>query len=428
MDIKNHETFCLYPFLHRLIDTNGFVRLCCRDHGVPIGHVSGMNADWNNARMQSIRQRLSGGEKIKACTECWKQEELGKTSERQDFNRFWAEQPGVQKLIDRAIENDMVVDEPPRYIEVRFGNLCNLTCKMCIGHSSTQVMKDAAKLKQLDPISYERYIKREDSFVGQDYQWYQNSTNWDQVDQIIPHLEAITITGGEPTLIKKNMEFLQRCIDLGVAKDIKVDITTNLTNINDDFLLLMSEFKTFHISFSLDGYGDHYEYIRYPANWSKIESNMRKVLAKTYEHDNIFVAIHMVVQAFNILYLSDIIDTIFGILSEECKNPESRVTAFSLTSITSPKIFNIPELPDIVKAVAKHRMTNWIEQNQWSTGMLDLIPNGTIDMLMNQLEQPEGFNRAKTILDYCRFLDQNKRVNLQQKIPELAQLLNASLR
>lgn len=426
MDYENHPTFCLYPWVHRLIDTHGFLQLCCRDQGEPIGHVQDMGEDWNGPVMRDIRQKLVDGEKISACNDCWKQEAFGKVSHRQFFTRNWINLPGVRGVVDRSLKADMWVDAPPLYIEVRFGNLCNLTCKMCIGHSSTQVMKDAKKLKQLDPEGYNEFIPHEDGFLGIDYAWYDDADNWEQIDQIIPYLRHITITGGEPTLIKKNMQFLRRIIDLGFAKQINVDITTNLTNINDDFLDLMSKFNLFHVAFSLDGYGDHYEYIRYPAKWDTIEENMKRVMARTYDCDTITVGVHMVVQLFNILYLPDILDKLFGLMSEYSSKFPKFISSVVLTTIHHPMTFNLSGAPDIVKAVALTRLEEWLDTNSHSEEVLDLLPTGSLDMIRNELQHEEYPQRAKRVLDYCKFLDQNKKVRLQGKIPELARLLEVA--
>ena len=63
------KTFCVYPWTHQMIDTNGAVKLCCvaedpttKESG---NHMSVKNKNlselWNDPYMQSVRQRMLNG-------------------------------------------------------------------------------------------------------------------------------------------------------------------------------------------------------------------------------------------------------------------------------------------------------------------------------------------------------------------------------
>lgn len=63
--------------------------------------------------------------------------------------------------------------------------------------------------------------------------------------------------------------------DQGIANQVNLRVTTALTvRPSDDFLNKMSQFKTVDINLSIDSVGENYRYMRWPARFEKIESNL----------------------------------------------------------------------------------------------------------------------------------------------------------
>ena len=60
---------------------------------------------------------------------------------------------------------------------------------------------------------------------------------------------------------------------MGKGHDVFVSITTNGTNARESFLKRIRHFNT-NLRFSIDGYGDNYEYIRTYGNWVKLNRNI----------------------------------------------------------------------------------------------------------------------------------------------------------
>jgi MoaA/NifB/PqqE/SkfB family radical SAM enzyme len=74
--------------------------------------------------------------------------------------------------------------------------------------------------------------------------------------------------------------------------------------LTDGLLELLAKFKRVEMTLSLDAVGKYNEYLRWPSDWSKIESNFKK--AKEYK--NIFFDINTVVSILNVHLLDDIIE------------------------------------------------------------------------------------------------------------------------
>ena len=67
------KTFCVYPWTHQMIDTNGSVKLCCvaedptqKEHGQHMTVTKNkLSTLWNDPYMQNVRKRMLDGKQVK---------------------------------------------------------------------------------------------------------------------------------------------------------------------------------------------------------------------------------------------------------------------------------------------------------------------------------------------------------------------------
>jgi sulfatase maturation enzyme AslB (radical SAM superfamily) len=170
-----------------------------------------------------------------------------------------------------------VVDQPPAYLDLRLGNLCNLKCRMCNPYNSVQIEKEWAKIDQKTQNNYSKFWNKYGLEFGGCTPWYESENFWKGVEENIPYLKKVYMTGGEPTLIEGNYRFLDRCRETGYAKKIELFFNINFTNLKDRFIEQLNDFHWASVNASLDGYGIVNEYIRAPSRWSVIDKNFRKL-------------------------------------------------------------------------------------------------------------------------------------------------------
>jgi hypothetical protein len=408
-----NDSFCALPWVHQMVRGDGKLKLCCVSHD-PVGNFNDMEADWNNQTMRDVRASMIAGRPVEACRECMVQEKFGKQSFRHRANDRWTDQGTIDRIY-QSIESGFAVEELPKFLDIRFGNLCNLVCKMCHPANSTQIEKDHIALKQIDPIGFKKHLGIVESTVG--YDAPVTDHQWEMFDRYIPHITQLYLAGGEPTLSKNNIRLLKRCVELGRASSMGVSINTNITNVNTDLLEMLSHFGHINIVASLDGVDRVQEYIRYPSKWSAIAKNLNRIAQWISESQRRALTIAITVQTYNILDLPQIMDRFLAVRAQH--NIEHFV--LEITNLVQPSLLSVEHTSSLVKAIARARLQQWwsnTDQQQWFIG-----EGLGIDSLLNRLDPNVGTDRSQEFLRYSSFVDQNKAAKLETHLPELHRLL-----
>jgi len=286
---KNKHVYCPAPFHEQMVDSDGTFKPCCsarhtirNDDGTEANIANNtLEEVWNNKHMQEIRQNMIDGVKPSndMCENCYSHERQGTGSSRinelDEYNDY----------VDTPI-----VEELPDYYDLRFGNLCNLQCIMCDPHYSSRLMTEQEKVFDL--------LKQEEFSNNNLYSWYKNSnTIWNRsdaqkytwptnnkiFDQITSQMaesncRKVYVNGGEPTLHNKSLiKMLKLLIENGQAEHIELWINTNATIVDLEFYKLLNNFRQIRLMLSIDGIEESFEYIRYPAKWIIIDSNIKKI-------------------------------------------------------------------------------------------------------------------------------------------------------
>ena len=429
---KNNKSFCAVPFVSMMVNTDTTIRYCCMVKGSLNKLKKEDNKSfytckdnfvhdaWNSKDMQDIRKSMIAGEKIEGCNVCYMQEENGRTSNRQHSINEWKWRLGEKELnarIQQAIDNDGIVFDEPVYLDLRLGNLCNLKCRMCNPWNSSQIFKEHLEIAENDTGYIDVWKKTFGKFpinVMDDQQWFDHDIMWDQVISLIPNLKKVYMTGGEPTLIKNNFKFMKSCIEQG-RKDIVLFFNTNCTNINKNFLELISQFDTVNINASLDGVGIVNEYIRAPSDWSQISSNIEKLA----QMPNVHLGITPTVQVYNVFHL---VNTIRWV--EDLNDRYKKDIFIDFLVNVHPHHLNVNILPDDLKKSAldeliRYRDTDMHVHNNMTMNSL----NGIVGLL----QQPRSENWKEELERFRTFtlsLDQHRNQTIGELDPRLTRLMN----
>lgn len=307
---SDRDTFCIYPWIHMFVDTNGAVWPCCQaKSNDPLGNVQkdSIKDIWNSESYKQMRLKMLKGEKCNECTTCYTEEDRGITSARQ---RKLNEYKHLIDLKDKTNSDGSLDNLKLHHFDVRWSNICNFKCRTCTPSLSSSIAKEQKQLDSSTPI----YIQ-----AG-------GKTNNDLLEQFIPHfkdIETFYFAGGEPLITEQHYTILETLIRQGRTQDVAINYSTNLSTLvyKDKSLFdLWKNFSDVSLQASLDSWGTRAEYIREGTDWNAIEANIKTIRQQT---PHVRINVQTVVSIFNIGTLSDFLDHMLSTtFSEENFSPE----------------------------------------------------------------------------------------------------------
>lgn len=423
------KVFCLVPWIHQMIETDGTHNLCCISRGATLRKKNGtayhsskdnLKDSWNSQHMRSFRKSMLDNKKLKECVDCYQTEDINKTSMRQNINKEWEYTLGKSEIKERikySIENDYNVQSSPVYLDLRLGNLCNLKCRMCHPYSSSPIAEEHFDLLETDSeynkifsdlgssfTDKERYTKRMSS------DWYESDFLWDELVEMIPNLRKVYLTGGEPTLIKQNYKFMETIIERGYSDKIMMFFNINGMNVNDRFLKLISEFSNIQINVSIDGVGKVNEYIRGNSDWKIIDENFKKLCALPITVLNVTT----VIQIYNILDIGNLLNYIV-----ECGKEFGRNIEVDFIFLTHPLFLNVDNLNTNIKNKCLKNLETF-KKNHSEVYNNSKITKNSVDGLITLMKQKQRKKFLfKDFITYTNSLDKSRNQNFTETFPKL---------
>lgn len=254
---QSNPSLCIAPYntldvRHSDFVPNGIYKTCCCNLDART-FVASPGLD----PFAEIKTQQLAGEWPAACHRCRAEEDHGGQSERVVGFMMYPKQR-LQKFVDTNVVDDYEV-------RVKFSNLCNLACRSCA------------------PTESSTYARMTNSTVNTEYEVdiSDSSEHWEFITASILEKKDlyehfyVHFIGGESLIQPGMKKLIDWMIDLGIAPDVNLRLTTALTvNPNQDLLSKMSQFKTIDINLSIDSVADNYQYIRWPAKFDKIERNL----------------------------------------------------------------------------------------------------------------------------------------------------------
>jgi sulfatase maturation enzyme AslB (radical SAM superfamily) len=122
------------------------------------------------------------------------------------------------------------------------------------------------------------------------FEWCEEEAYYDLLIKHAQYLKKIKIGGGEPFLVARHFEFINKLIELDVAKDIEIEYSINVTVLPQEILELIHAFKSVKLCCSVDGYGVVNDAIRHPSKWHIIERNLNFIDANAPSHAQVFTS------------------------------------------------------------------------------------------------------------------------------------------
>jgi hypothetical protein len=298
-----------------------------------------------------------------------------------------------------------------RYIDLRMGTKCQLSCVMCSPHDSSSWIKD---WQQIYPQIQNEKLKGTSQWDnkgrnhGASYNWHKNNPRfWKELMEQIPHMYQLYFAGGESLIIEEHYDLLEECIRRGYAKNIELRYNSNAVEWREDLFDLWAEFKRVRFHYSIDAHGEHNDYIRYPSVWKHQEDVFWKLDNTT---DNVEVTTATTIMALNVAYIPEFVKWKIETGFKKINKWPLGSGGINMHFAYWPPQLNVKVLPIEIKRKITDKYENefypWIEDN-WNkfTGVTESNINKT-----TFLNNPYGIKRFKGIINFMNSEDWSVRL------------------
>ena len=288
---QQNNSFCPLLFQHLATHPVGSISFCCiSDHTNGVSHSRDFNPPkvynlykdkiidiYNGENFRQARLTILDGKTPAPCMVCERNENAGIESKRQqERDKMY---PSFTKEFAQSItdENGYIAEENLNfeYIELRLGNVCNVACRTCNPYSSSKWAPDYDKLSAVNK-SFPQFQ------AHASYRWPEIDAFWLDLEKYIKNVKVIYINGGEPTLIKQHITFLNRLSSV-VNKDIELRYNINATNLDEEIIEVWNKFNHVNVQCSIDDLDIRNEYIRHPTKWKSVLKTLDRLQQEKFD-------------------------------------------------------------------------------------------------------------------------------------------------
>lgn len=398
--LSESKTFCIYPWIHLHAWPTGQAFPCCHsEHTGQLGSTQRQSLDeiWNGKPMRELRTNMLSDTPTAACTRCYEQEASGFFSGRQSANKHH----GHHIARVDATHPDGTLDEfKMTYWDIRFSNLCNLSCRSCGHIFSSSWFQDQAELAGPEWKSTHKPL----NVAGR---W-----ETDMIEQLLPHLdyvEQIYFAGGEPLLMAEHYLILDELERRG-RFDVRLIYNTNFTETSlkgRSVFDYWRKFESVAVGASLDAMGARAEYIRKGTKWQQVEFNRQRMMT---DCPNVDFYISPTLSIMNAAHLPDFHRTWVekGLIKPQDLN---------VNILQDPPYLRI----DIADEQYKEQLTSKYEQHIEWLKPLDHLRRATVgfESAINFLNSSDKSDLLPEFWARTGQLDNIRNENVLQVLPEL---------
>lgn len=400
------KVFCLMPWLGLHVSKSGEVFPCCifrKEHPVGSLRESTLRELWNSPGMRDIRGNMLTGRPSRGCDSCYKRESYGfLTTRLWSLAHFFGHLPRAASTPDDGFARSLRMP----YMDIRFSNLCDLRCRMCDSVGSSGWYQDSRRLSVRTPTGLLRPMKDPEDL-------------WRQIEPLLPSLEEVSFSGGEPLLMDEHYRLLDRLLELRLSH-VRLRYTTSFSTMHHggrDVMRLWDRFDKVAVVASLDASGRRGEYLRKGLEWERVVCNRRRMFETCPRVD---FRISATLTAMNALHLPDF-------HREWVESGFIALRGMKINPLFSPEEYQARLLPSRLKLQAIEKYRWHIEDFIRSCDPLDWLHPGSAERrfkavasFLGTASDPHGLAafKVKTLE-----LDRLRGESFTDVFPELAEMM-----
>lgn len=402
-DLLRSKHFCIQPFIHACVWTDGRALPCCINQSYVLGNTKTVPITEiysnNNEKLVLLRKEMLNGPALpESCNRCSTPE-----SEYADNSYRYYSNKNYGHLIDNLQINPdgTITDAKILTWDVRFSNLCNLKCRTCDSINSSKIAEEERKyIGKTIPVLKEAFDDTTEFF-----EFFESN---------IDVIEEIYFCGGESLLLEDHYKML----DILVAHEkfnTVLRYNTNCTkiffkdkNVVDNYWV---KFKHVRLGLSLDAGWEQLSYIRHGSEWSVVLENLKYIVSKC---PHAFMQLSPTISILNAFHVS----RLHKFLVEE---KLMKLNDIYFNILTYPNFYSITSLPaELKEQVRQH----------WEQYKSDVIELGANDHVKSEIEKVIKYmytqDQSNTLDNFRKdteLKDQLRKESAKDVFPELKSIL-----
>jgi sulfatase maturation enzyme AslB (radical SAM superfamily) len=366
----------------------------------------------NNKAMQSVRASLQQGVFPPGCEDCAYKESTGLKSYRQKSIEE------VEWDINNTIDYSKTTVPAILDLELKFSRTCNFLCRHCGSDSNSKfelLGQDNSEIAQkLIDLDFD-HIQIGDSPITT----VTDDILEDLIQNIIPKVNRITFSGGEPLYHIEHYRFLERLIQDPTidTKNINLCYNTNLSLINfKRYKLsdLWQHFNGIHLTVSMDGTGELFNYFRERGDWATVVANLYTLLDSSKNITSVLLVCTS--SAYQAFYADVIFDTLVKMVVDIKQRYNTASVITHPTFVHYPYGLDMVNLPDHIKKVLINKFEATLGD--------DAIYNDAMKELLIHLSG-DAYASTETFAKIVKLQDQLHNRSCKGILPELAAFVYA---
>jgi len=320
-DVLTNPYFCPMPWTGLMYNFDGRVKNCIRSAG-PIGDIKHEPIEQILQGPVNVgnQQRIVETKPVSTCHTCYDIEHGKKNLDRISDRIFY-----IREFKNNPLDTYQCGQHDLQAIDVRWTNLCNFACVYCGPEFSSRWSEE---LKVQPPVPTQEQLEDFRKYI------------YDHASQ----LRHVYLAGGEPLLMRENLELLRR-----LNPDVNLRINTNLSRTETQVFDAICEFKNVHWTVSVESTYEQFEYIRYGGRWNDFLHNLDRI--KQLDHRI----------TFNMLWFLLNHQSVFDCV-EFLQELGFHNNSFVIGALLNPEHLNVRHLPNHVLQSLVSKLENLIDQ------------------------------------------------------------------
>lgn len=361
-----------------MYNSDGAVKNCIRS-AEPIGNIAQTSIQdilLGQKNLQS-QQSIVDGQPVSRCQPCY-QLERGKTGHDIISDRIFY----IKELKQIPPSTYVPGHHDLQAIDVRWTNLCNFACVYCGPEFSSRWAAETNTVVAGPSTQQQQQFK--DYILSQAH-----------------GLKHVYLAGGEPLLMRENLELLDR-----LDPETSIRVNTNLSKTDTQVFERICQFKNVQWTVSVESMNAEFEYIRYGGRWTEFLENLKRI--QKLDHR---ITFNMIWFLLNPVSIFDCVDYL--------KQLGFHNNSFVIGALLGPEYLNIRHLPENMLQLLEIKLQQRIDQNPGYLledsyrNMLHYIQQpferdltGSLQRIA-EIDQRRGLDSRKIFVELYKFKEEN---------------------